>query len=59
MSVHQVEIFIQTKENALREFSFVDEETVPLNASKPVPLQPLKPTSAIVITGYIPPDALR
>lgn len=30
MSVHQVEIFIQTKENALREFSFVDEETVPL-----------------------------
>lgn len=30
MSVHQTEIFVQTKENALREFSFIDEETVPL-----------------------------
>ncbi|XP_060814297.1 galectin-6-like [Bombus pascuorum] len=59
MSVHQTEIFVQTKENALREFSFVDEETVPLNASKPVPLQPLKPTSAVVVTGYVPPNALR
>lgn len=29
------------------------------NASKPVPLQPLKPTSAIVVTGYVPPNALR
>ncbi|CAK9807050.1 LGALS8 [Anthophora plagiata] len=59
MSVNQAEIFVQTKENALREFSFVDEDTVPLNASYPVPLQPLKPTSAIVVTGYVPPDALR
>ncbi|XP_053973813.1 galectin-8-like [Hylaeus anthracinus] len=59
MSVNQDEIFVQTKENARREFSFVDEDTVPLNASKPFPLQPLKPTSAIVVTGYIPPNALR
>ncbi|XP_031835124.1 galectin-8 isoform X2 [Nomia melanderi] len=29
------------------------------NESKPFPLRPLKPTSAIVITGYIPPNALR
>ncbi|XP_076620787.1 galectin-8 isoform X2 [Colletes latitarsis] len=59
MSVNQDEIFVQTKENARREFSFVDEDTVPLDGSKAYPLQPLKPTSAIVVTGYIPPDALR
>ncbi|XP_043251386.1 galectin-9-like isoform X3 [Colletes gigas] len=29
------------------------------DGSKAYPLQPLKPTSAIVVTGYIPPDALR
>lgn len=59
MSINQNEIFVQTKENALREFSFVDEDTVPLNVAEPIPLQPLKQTSAIVVTGYIPPDALR
>ncbi|XP_015436369.1 PREDICTED: galectin-8-like isoform X2 [Dufourea novaeangliae] len=59
MSVNHDDIFVQTKENARREFSFVDEDTIPLNDSKPFPLQPLKPTSAIVVTGYIPPNALR
>ncbi|XP_029044836.2 galectin-9-like isoform X1 [Osmia bicornis bicornis] len=59
MSVNENKIFVQTKENAVREFSFVDEDTLPLNVSAPVPLQPLKPTSAIVVTGYIPADALR
>ncbi|XP_026674565.1 galectin-8-like isoform X2 [Ceratina calcarata] len=29
------------------------------STSTPVPLQPLKPTSAIVVTGYVPPDASR
>ncbi|XP_076237835.1 galectin-8 isoform X2 [Calliopsis andreniformis] len=29
------------------------------NVAKPFPLRPLKPTSAIVLTGYISPDAVR
>lgn len=59
MSVNQATIFVQTKENARREFSFVDEGAAPINVSKPAPLQTLTLTSAIVVTGYIPPDALR
>lgn len=30
MSVNENEIFVQTRENARREFSFVDEDTLPL-----------------------------
>ncbi|XP_017890556.1 tectonin beta-propeller repeat-containing protein-like isoform X3 [Ceratina calcarata] len=59
MSANQDEVFVQTKENAHREFSFVDEDAASLSTSTPVPLQPLKPTSAIVVTGYVPPDASR
>ncbi|XP_076659628.1 galectin-8 [Halictus rubicundus] len=59
MSANQDNIIVQRRENARREFSFVDEDTIPLNESKPFPLKRLKPTTAIIVTGYICPNALR
>ncbi|KAL2750795.1 32 kDa beta-galactoside-binding lectin lec-3-like [Vespula maculifrons] len=52
-------IFKHTKEDALKDFIFFDEKTIPLEDVKPVILQPLQPTSAIIITGYIPVHAIR
>ncbi|KAG7206628.1 hypothetical protein KM043_000307 [Ampulex compressa] len=52
-------IFPQTREIALKDFSFLDEEAVPINVSKPTPLRALKPTSTVIVTGYIPLKANR
>ncbi|XP_039305624.1 galectin-4 isoform X2 [Solenopsis invicta] len=48
-----------SRQEAFKDFSYFDEETVPANVHKPIPLQPLKATSAIILTGYIPENASR
>ncbi|XP_012058923.1 PREDICTED: galectin-8-like [Atta cephalotes] len=47
------------RQEAFKDFSFFDEETVPVNIHKPILLQLLKATSAIILTGYIPENASR
>ncbi|XP_071570741.1 uncharacterized protein [Temnothorax nylanderi] len=45
------------RQEAFKDFSYFDEETVPANVHKPIRLQPLKATSSIILTGYIPENA--
>ncbi|XP_070169229.1 32 kDa beta-galactoside-binding lectin isoform X3 [Polyergus mexicanus] len=52
-------IHILARQEAFKDFSYFDEETVPANVGKLIPLQPLKPTSSIILTGYIPENASR
>ncbi|EZA48981.1 hypothetical protein DMN91_011575 [Ooceraea biroi] len=59
MSSSSSDVFAAAREEAFKDFSHFDEATVPVNVCKPVPLQPLKPTSAIILTGYIPEHASR
>ncbi|XP_020290707.1 galectin-9-like [Pseudomyrmex gracilis] len=57
MSSH--DIFALARQEAFKDFSYFDKETVPVNVGKPIPLQPLKATSAIIVTGYIPGNSSR
>ncbi|EFN73449.1 Galectin-4 [Camponotus floridanus] len=52
-------IHVLARQEAFKDFSYFDEETVPANVGKLIPLQFLKPTSAIILTGYIPENASR
>ncbi|EFN82261.1 galectin-9 isoform X1 [Harpegnathos saltator] len=59
MSSSSNDILTLAREEAFKDFSYFDEETVPVDTCKPIPLHPLKPTSAVIITGYIPENASR
>lgn len=52
-------IFKRTKEDAFKDFCFFDEKTIPMATNQPAILQQLNPTSALIITGYIPVHAIR
>ncbi|XP_014218529.1 galectin-8 [Copidosoma floridanum] len=50
---------VARRNEALKNFEFFDEETVPVNISTLFKLNQLTATSAIIVTGYIPIDATR
>ncbi|XP_015600752.1 galectin-8 isoform X1 [Cephus cinctus] len=47
------------REEALRNFEFHDPDTLPLNVSEAVAINALRPTSAIIVTGFLPFYSIR
>ncbi|KAJ8674243.1 hypothetical protein QAD02_005505 [Eretmocerus hayati] len=59
MSLENLRSSLARRTEALREFERDDPEAVAVNTATLIKLNELKPTSAIIIIGYIPIDAVR